>query len=445
MCNIQQQIPDFVQALTLAGAEVYLVGGYVRNLLLEKFCANKQSTKDIDLLVRNISAIDVEQILSKYDKVKHVGESFGVFKFRDMDIALPRIEKSTGFGHKQFEIVIDCFAELIVDLSRRDATINAMAIRIYNFDDIGKSFHASFHVIDYFGGIDDLVNGIWKATGDPKEKFAEDPLRMLRAVRQCNELGFKLDKNTSDAFDENLLLYLSKERISEEIVRCLKYGDNGLDRFNQVLGLNEINNLNDNSGDNKNDSHDDNRDNNHDNNHDNNQNNSQIFNECNLRQRVARYISAQTEKGYNWAIQYNLSAAPSFPSRDMKFLKALSESYVLLDQKNDIEQKQKHVITLIQKYDNDIVRDMIIYKGLIEKINVSDLLDCYQNNVGIIKHISQVNLNGHKMKECFGITGKDIGKIKQFLFEKITNGLIENDQELLIKYLHSLDDLNNLL
>ena len=104
------------------------------------------------------------------------------------------------------------------DLSRRDFTVNAMALEVGPSDD-GESFA----VLDLFGGRDDLRDGIIRAVGDPDTRFTEDALRLLRAVRFAVKLGFTIEENTRSAIMRKAggLARISRERISDELQKIL--------------------------------------------------------------------------------------------------------------------------------------------------------------------------------------------------------------------------------
>ncbi len=101
------------------------------------------------------------------------------------------------------------------DLSRRDFTVNAMAARLTEDGD--------FEIIDLFGGRDDLQGGIIRCVGDPRRRFAEDALRLMRAVRFCVKLGFDMEDKTKHALVETGegLSRVSRERIAEELRKIL--------------------------------------------------------------------------------------------------------------------------------------------------------------------------------------------------------------------------------
>ena len=135
------------------GAQVFLVGGAVRDLLL-----GKKDVKDFDFVIRGINLKELEKMLSRLGKVDLVGKNFGVFKFvpkgkkisMPFDIALPRKEISLAAGgYRDFKIDYDEKLNIKEDLGRRDFTVNALAYEIKNRK-----------LIDEFKGVKDLKNGI---------------------------------------------------------------------------------------------------------------------------------------------------------------------------------------------------------------------------------------------------------------------------------------------
>lgn len=125
-------------------------------------------------MVTGIKKEELEIILKKYGIYKHVGESFGIIKFKTKsgayDIALPRTEKSTGDKHTDFDIEVDHELDIKIDSSRRDSTINSMAIKIATSD---INIESTQDIIDLHNGIDDLKNKLWRAVGDPNARFKE--------------------------------------------------------------------------------------------------------------------------------------------------------------------------------------------------------------------------------------------------------------------------------
>jgi len=181
-------------------SEIYLVGGAVRDLLLGR------QTKDFDFVIRNVSADDLEKFLSKLGQVNLVGKSFGVFKFvptrgdprNPIDIALPRREHAFGTGgYRDFEIQSDPCLPIEKDLERRDFTINAIALRITNLNEL--------RIVDPFGGQKDLDKKIIRAVGKSEERFKEDYSRMLRAIRFACQFNFQIEEKTWQAIKKSII------------------------------------------------------------------------------------------------------------------------------------------------------------------------------------------------------------------------------------------------
>jgi tRNA nucleotidyltransferase (CCA-adding enzyme) len=203
MLEITREIANVV---TQAGGEAFLVGGAVRDDLLGL------SSKDEDVLVTGIEWSRLEAALQDVGRVDAVGASFGVLKVaRDglvIDVALPRTEQSTGIGHRDFSVSYDPNLPLEMDLARRDFTVNAMARRI-----------SDGVLIDPFAGVNDLEHRVLRAVGDPRERFTEDPLRMLRAARFVAKLDFTLHSDTLEALklEADRIKTVSPERIQTEL------------------------------------------------------------------------------------------------------------------------------------------------------------------------------------------------------------------------------------
>jgi len=211
--------PNFIFAQKLEkkfkNAEIYLVGGKVRDVLLQR------ESYDYDFVVRKVKGADLEKFLAQEGKVDFVGKSFGVFKFipkkfnlkEALDIALPRTEQAfmTG-GYKDFEIQSDPDLPIEKDLSRRDFTINAMALNLNTGE-----------LTDPFGGLKDLENKTIKTVGEPKERFKEDYTRLLRAIRFSVQLYFKIEPKTYNEIQKlaSNIKTMSAERITEELNKII--------------------------------------------------------------------------------------------------------------------------------------------------------------------------------------------------------------------------------
>lgn len=177
-------------------ADVFLVGGTVRDILLGK------KPKDIDLLIRGIEAEALEDWLKKHGATDFVGR-FGTFKFiphgqggtEPIDIALPRVEHMQVHhygGRRDMQINFDHELTIDEDLSRRDFTVNAIAFSFRN----GR-------IIDPFNGLLDLKKKLIKSVLEPKQRFTEDATRILRGLRLASQLHFAIEEKTWGAILEN--------------------------------------------------------------------------------------------------------------------------------------------------------------------------------------------------------------------------------------------------
>jgi len=212
----QEIIQKVEQILNLP---VYLVGGAVRDTLLEN------TVKDWDFTTPATPDEVEKAILNANKKPYLLGKKFGTIgfkleleqnneeknqqsKFEYVEITTFRKEEYEENNRKPEVVFVDKIQD---DLARRDFTINSMAIK-----NNGK-------IIDEFGGLEDLKNGVIKAVGNPKIRFKEDPLRILRAVRFAASLGFEIEPNTWEKLCKMRfeLFKISKERWVLEIDKIL--------------------------------------------------------------------------------------------------------------------------------------------------------------------------------------------------------------------------------
>ncbi len=219
--------PDLAESILEAG-KLYEVGGSVR----DSFINPDVESKDRDYLITGIPVDDLITILRPFGRVDVVGKSFGVIKFTPkrldstFDIAIPRIEKSTGIAHRDFEVAYDPNLSVEVDLKRRDFTINAMAREIPS----GK-------IIDPYGGKQDIEKNTIRIVFP--EAIEEDPLRILRGAQFAARFEFQIETDTLQIMKENALLLgsVSPERIAEEINKMLLKADKPSIGFRYLLEI----------------------------------------------------------------------------------------------------------------------------------------------------------------------------------------------------------------
>lgn len=185
--------------------KLYVVGGAVRDMILNK------TPKDIDLVTDAVPD-EVEKILEK-SGIKSIptGKAFGVITAivdgADYEIATFREDLSGGRRPDGVS-----FTDIETDVKRRDLTINALYYDLQNQQ-----------IIDLVGGYDDVLNNKVKAVGNAKDRFAEDRLRILRAVRFAGRFNSELDSDIDKALKEDSLLTgVSYERIRDEFYKGIK-------------------------------------------------------------------------------------------------------------------------------------------------------------------------------------------------------------------------------
>lgn len=199
--NMSRKIAALVNEL---GGKTYYVGGMVRDELLGI------ESKDVDIEVHGITPGQLENILDSVGEKLKIGASFGIFSLRgyDIDIAMPRTEQATGRGHRDFEVFIDPFLGVEKAAMRRDFTVNALMKDVLTGE-----------IVDSFGGIEDLKNGILRHVND--KTFVEDPLRALRAGQFAARFNFKIAPETIQIIKTMSLDALPKERVLGELVKAL--------------------------------------------------------------------------------------------------------------------------------------------------------------------------------------------------------------------------------
>jgi len=190
--------------------EAYVIGGYVRDLLLER------PSKDIDIVVVG-NGIELAEKAAKILRVKQVSvfKNYGTahFKYKDLDIEFVGARKESYQENSRNPSVKS--GTIKDDQLRRDFTINALAISLQ---------HQNFgELIDPFNGLKDLEDGILKTPLDPIQTYIDDPLRMLRAIRFATQLEFKIEYNSLQAILDNCerLKIISQERITDELNKII--------------------------------------------------------------------------------------------------------------------------------------------------------------------------------------------------------------------------------
>jgi tRNA nucleotidyltransferase (CCA-adding enzyme) len=220
--NLPADVSKIINILESNGHEAYAVGGCVRDCILGK------NPHDWDITT---SALP-EQVKALFDKTFDTGIEHGTVTVLlggvGYEVTTYRVDGKYEDGRHPKEVTFT--ASLEEDLKRRDFTINAMA------------YNENRGLVDLFGGVDDLKEGVIKAVGNPTERFTEDALRMLRALRFSAQLGFEIELDTYQAICQlaPTLDRISAERIQVEMVKLVTSDHPGRLREVYNTGLSKV-------------------------------------------------------------------------------------------------------------------------------------------------------------------------------------------------------------
>ena len=191
-------------------ARAFVIGGFVRDLILGR------NSKDIDIVVIG-NGLELAKKSAEKLRVKKVSvfENFGTaqFNYKDLDVEFVGARKESYRRDSRKPIVEN--GSLEDDQMRRDFTVNALALSLHK-DTFGD-------LIDPFGGINDLENGILRTPLDPDQTYSDDPLRMMRAIRFATQLNFKIEHKSLESIRRNAhrLEIISMERIMDEFNKII--------------------------------------------------------------------------------------------------------------------------------------------------------------------------------------------------------------------------------
>lgn len=213
-----------------AGFELYLVGGALRDEFLER-PASEEYELDFATNARPEQIVEVLERLPGIS-IYRVGEKFGTIgaNWEGLRAEITTYRSGETYAEMSRKPKVEFGKTLDEDLSRRDFTINAMASPALatgaKEDEVGRSVSC---LIDPLGGRADMEARLLRAVGEPARRFAEDPLRLLRAVRFAAELHFQIEPGTQDAMREtaDCLKWIARERIAEELNLMLTGADPG--------------------------------------------------------------------------------------------------------------------------------------------------------------------------------------------------------------------------
>lgn len=430
--------------------EGYIVGGCVRDSLLGL------TPNDWDITTDRMPE-EIKEIFKDYKIFNKNGEKHGtvtiLYKGKQIEITTYREDKNYLDGRHPSEVSFT--RTLKDDLARRDFTINALA------------YNEITGLVDLYGGVCDLKNGLIKTVGDPYKRFSEDYLRILRGVRFASKLGFKMEKETfvaSNNLANKILNYISGERIREELKGIL-LGNNVLDaliRFHNIIFsiIPELKIC-----------------------YKFNQNNPYHIHDVYTH---LCYVTSYTKKDFTTRLAALLHdiGKPNTYTYEYKQGRIWGHFYghpemsyqiakPILDRLKLSTLEKEEVMFLIKEHDSEINPNKRVIKRLImrtpneDKLLIYKLLDLKTAdrldhinipNLDIIKinemintiylnkealKITDLDINGNDLIKL-GYRGKKIGDMLSCLLELVIDDKLENKHDVLIKYINKLKDKNKL-
>jgi tRNA nucleotidyltransferase (CCA-adding enzyme) len=204
--KIPDKVKEIVAKFEKAKAEIYIVGGASRDLLLEREVADWDFTT-------NLTPEEMKKLFPKNSFYNNKFGTFSVVGKKGEIFEITTFRTDVGYSDGRHPDKVKWGKSLEEDLARRDFTINAIAINL----------KPTIEIIDLFGGRKDLENKLVRTVGDPDQRFAEDGLRLMRAVRIASQLGFEIEEKTLKSIQKNakLINNISGERIRDELFKLL--------------------------------------------------------------------------------------------------------------------------------------------------------------------------------------------------------------------------------
>lgn len=433
---------DVLKKIENTGYEAYFVGGCVRDEVMNK------DFYDIDITT-SATPSEIKEIFSDYTIIE-TGLAHGTvtLMYNGLPLEITTFRTETAYTDNRHPDTVKFCSSLIEDLKRRDFTVNSIC----------KDKNGN--IIDLLGGLSDIENKIIKAIGDPKERFGEDALRILRALRFSSTLGFKIDDETSKAIHEckYLIENISKERIALELRKML-VGNNIKEillQYSDVITLilpelKECVN----------------------------------FNQCNYHHKfdVYTHIAVATENApkvdyMRLAALLHDCAKPQCFSIDengvghfythasvgskkaenalkrLRFDNATIKRVSLLIKQHDayIDESEKIIMRKLNRFGEEILKDLISLQradtlGLADefKSRVSHFDLLYKMVDEIIEKnkcfsIKDLNVNGNDIM-TLGLNGVEVGKALSFLVEAVIDNKVQNSKKNLMDFLkESIDN-----
>ena len=371
MKQIKKAVYKALNKLNANGYEAYLVGGAVRSLLLGT------EIKDYDITT-SATPVVVRHLFNEYPQYR-VGEKHGTVV---VNIDRTKIDITTFRSDGEYEdhrkpLSVTFSDDLLEDLKRRDFTVNALCL---DKDD---------DLIDEVGGKQDLDDRLIRAIGDPKTRFYEDALRILRALRFTAKLDFTIEKQTEKAMYEckDLLEYISNERKKDELLQILSVR-NRRKVINDYL---------------------------------------EIFDTFIPFKKTDEKIDEFSNEYY--ALAYLLSNTEGYDLKKLKFSRQeIHLIEALIEAGNADLEKDYDFIELLC---DPLAKDILTY---LNELTGEDYSERYKKLKKAMVTRDTLKVNGQDLMEL-GYKGRSIGKIQDELVELIRHQLLPNNKKSLLKYL----------
>ncbi len=239
LAAIPKHVLEILSQLEKAGFEAYLVGGCVRDLVLSEVEGLPPKVKDWDITT-NAKPEEIQGIFpdSVYEnQFGTVGVKIATSDKRQVTSEIVEVttyRREEAYTDKRHPDAITFAKTIEEDLARRDFTVNAMALNLgtYNLDlksseKRSKIQDPRYEITDPFNGQQDVKDRIIRAVGNPADRFSEDALRLMRAVRFAAQLGFTIELETKSAIKSqvHLLKMIARERIRDELIKLVESDD----------------------------------------------------------------------------------------------------------------------------------------------------------------------------------------------------------------------------
>lgn len=389
--QIPAQVKALIDILESAGYEGYAVGGCVRDSILNR------TPNDWDICT---SALP-EQMQECFKD------------YRTIETGLKHGTLTVIFGNEPYEITTfredgeyeDCrhpkevrfVGKLQTDLARRDFTVNAMAA------------HPEKGVMDFYGGIDDLNNRIIRCVGEPDKRFNEDALRILRALRFAATLGFSIESKTEKSIFSNshLLKRIAAERVISELRRTLITSNAAeiMKRYREIYGevIPEWMNYSE----------------------------EEWAKLCNSLYYAPRDVSFRLGILYSGVDVEKIKTS----LKSLKWEKALQNKVIALKESLNIE-LQPNVSSMcrfLNKLGKETARESLFLRETLfgSQTELFDALE-YTLRENYCYNLKELAVDGKELRQAGFESGKQIGGILEYLLEKVMNGALPNDKDILL-------------